>query len=239
MEKRNKHHNVAESLGGSRADVNLSDTCEDEHAAFHSVMGHQTPDMALRRLLLSGIRTNGKSRSVPYSVAAEILRDISKADWKSLYVPGTFDASLSRERNVIAHYHLSRYLTEEMALVENAIGRLAGFNEGNGMKGPMEFFRTKRATVAMHRMLKETDREGAPKWTKPLNVGVRTRLLDSTDDVTMEHLRLDARKKMIHLLEDHANRLVKMRRKPDAIRGVYAEVLAKFGEVGLDMREFD
>lgn len=239
MEKRTKHHNVPESLGGSRNKANLSDTGEDEHAAFHSVMGHLSPDMILRRMLLSGIRTNGKSRSIPFSVASEILQDISKADWKSLYVPGTFDASLSRERNVIAHYHSSRYLTEEMALVENAIGRLAGFNESNGMKGPLEFFRTKRPVVAIHRMLHEQDRESSPKWTKPLNSGVRTRILDMTNDVPMEHLRLDSRRKMINLLEDHANRLVKMRKKPDGIRSAYTEVLAKFGEVGFDIREFD
>ena len=239
MEKHNKHHNVAESLGGSGERVNLSDTSEDEHTSFHSVMGHLSPDMILRRFLIAGIRTNGKSKSVPFSVARDLMADLSTRDWKSLYVPGTFDQDLSEEHAVIAHYHLAGYLIQEMALVSGAIGRLASIHENNGIKGQAEFFRTKRMTAAMHRFTREEDSTGAPKWTKPMNEGVRSRVLDLTKNVVTEPLRQDSRRKMIDLLENHKVKLWKSQAIPQELYRIYSTILARLGERGIDMREFD
>lgn len=78
----NRHHNIPRSYGGSNDSCNVPYIDASEHAAFHAVFGHLTPDQLLRMLVVSSAY-----KGPPKSFLTDFLNAATERDWRGMYDP--------------------------------------------------------------------------------------------------------------------------------------------------------
>lgn len=242
MSGNNVHHCVAESLLGSRARRNTPRIDEDEHDSYHRAVGFQPPDMTLRYLLYSAMRSNG--HAVDPAVVCDLQSILTPEDWRKLYVQETFlphnDGTNRNNRAAIAAYHMRRFLLAEMTEVSSAVGRLTGISEAHNVKNTCVFFRSNDALEVMNRMIIEKTESGAYKWVEPMRRIVRSQVEKITAVPASVPLSQTQREKLIGLLSQQNERLAQWLSTVEPNIRNYTPELSELGGRGdLDMHEMD
>jgi hypothetical protein len=187
------HHNIPVSHMGAGNNGNLSPLESGRHHKYHSIAGHPTPDMNLRRMLLSGLTRSG-GRVYPASFVRDILTQLQWGNFDSLYEEEGFCAyknknghkekvSINRKR-ARSITHKANQLAFEHDLIRSALshltlGKLLPQEDISFHQRNMEFFSAQTPSEAMRRFLLEEATDGQLAWVRPMQQGVRSRLLDT------------------------------------------------------------
>ncbi|MBT5237041.1 hypothetical protein HOL63_01570 [Candidatus Peregrinibacteria bacterium] len=187
------HHNIPVSHMGAGNNGNLSPLESGRHHKYHSIAGHPTPDMILRRMLLSGLTCSGGT-VYPRSFINEMLTQLQWENSDFLYEEGGFcvykNTNGHKEKGGIERKkarsitHRADQLAFEHDLTRSALshltlGKLLPQEDISFHQRNMEFFSAQTPSEAMRRFLIEKATDGHLAWARPMQQGVRSQLLDT------------------------------------------------------------
>lgn len=217
------------------------------HDAFHREAGFLPPDCIIRLLALDGFTKN--TWSIPIKTAREIFKVLTPKNWKSLYQKGTFKKvdpkkKKDKKRSAIAAYHMHRAFLHEQVAINDAAGRVSGFDEKRHVMNVASFFRASTPSIAINRLVTESvgkQDEKYYKWVEPMQPAIRKRIEELTEgDIKLQSYTAKVREEALELFEELDDHVQMWRKTTSPNIRNYTEELAALGVRGrVNMSEFD
>lgn len=214
----NRHHGVPRSfLGSSEGDGNLTVVDAEEHTRFHEMAGHLPPDYFIRKAILSAVDwRSSMGKVLPVEIFANVLDEVRAGNWHSMYQDKTVRTRMHSENEnhsfARAAIHIQNHLCDEQYAVSDAIyavqrnGNIApervGFREDI-----LDFFQKENPFAAIRAYLLDSTKTDL-KWVKPLELQIRSRLLEILRKSQPENKGDYHKRNMEDLLQQHRECLI-------------------------------
>jgi hypothetical protein len=208
------HHNIPSSHMGAGNNGNLSPLQSERHQLFHSIAGHPTPDMNLRRMLLSGLTRSG-GKIYPATFVQEVLGQLRWENFDDIYEDSGFciDQTTNGKAEVVnlerkkarVLTHRCNQLAFEHQLIRSSLshitlGKLLPEEDISFHQRNMELFDVQTPSEAMKKFLTEKATDGDLAWVRPMQDDVRSALLETLQGVRYQKSTKTEKEKIIHVV---------------------------------------